>query len=64
MNNEWRLCSEKLPETNDEVLTTYIVNGNTKNVLWKQQVIGMMAMVKGIGILFGMNIAYWEQKQR
>ena len=30
MNNEWRLCSEELPETNDEVLTTYIVNGNTK----------------------------------
>ena len=30
MNNKWRLCSEELPETNDEVLTTYIVNGNTK----------------------------------
>ena len=28
--NGWRLCSEELPETNDEVLTTYIVNGNTK----------------------------------
>ena len=28
--NGWRLCSEELPETEDEVLTTYIVNGNQK----------------------------------
>jgi hypothetical protein len=28
--NGWRLCSEELPETEDEVLATYIVNGNQK----------------------------------
>ena len=28
--NKWRLCSEELPETNDEVIVTYIVNGNDK----------------------------------
>ena len=26
----WRLCSDELPENNDEVLVTYIVNGNQK----------------------------------
>lgn len=26
----WIPCSERMPETSDEVLTTYIVNGNTK----------------------------------
>ena len=26
----WIPCSERLPETTDEVLTTYIVNGNKK----------------------------------
>ena len=26
----WIPCSERMPETNDEVLTTYIVNGNDK----------------------------------
>lgn len=30
MFGEWIPCEENLPETNDEVLTTYIVNGNTK----------------------------------
>lgn len=28
--HRWRLCSDELPETEDEVLTTYIVNGNPK----------------------------------
>ena len=27
---KWRLCSEELPETNDEVLITYTVFGNKK----------------------------------
>lgn len=30
MMNEWIPVTEALPETNDEVLTTYIVNGNNK----------------------------------
>lgn len=30
MFGKWIPCEEGLPETNDEVLTTYIVNGNTK----------------------------------
>ena len=27
---EWKLCKDELPETVDEVLATYIVNGNPK----------------------------------